>query len=296
MDSILLTFFNLTLAHPLLDPVMVSLTIVGLALLPALGVIMLLQPGQRRAGLAILVSLVVAFLLTMLFQYLAWRPRPAAVRLLLPAPNFPAYPSGHAALAFGTALVLSLRCRRWRWWATTLLGAGLIALSRLYLGHHYPSDLLGGAILGAAVGAACYGLIIVRPAGLSAWQWLLWPQIALALLVTQMAYLDILPLHLLAIPYTDKFLHFLLIGSIAFWLNIWFRGRTVSMFRWAVPLALLIPLTIALLEEGAQLYSPLRTADLTDLLSDLAGLLFFWWLSQRLIRRELTPSVKPGLF
>jgi len=292
MDSILLTFFNQTLAHPLLDPVMVSLTVAGLALLPALGLILTLQPGRRRAGLAILVTLAVALLLTMLFQYLALRPRPAGVRLLLPTPNFPAYPSGHAALAFGTALVLGLSYRQLRWWLAGLLGAGLIALSRLYLGHHYPSDLLGGAILGAAVGAACYGLIVLRPAGLSTWQWLLWPQIALALLVTQMAYLDILPLHLLAIPYIDKFLHFLLIGSIAFWLNIWFRGRTVSLFRWAVPLALLIPLTIALLEEGAQLYSPLRTAALTDLLSDLAGLLFFWWLSQKLIRGELKPAVK----
>jgi VanZ family protein len=102
-----------------------------------------------------------------------------------------------------------------------------------------------------------------------------------------MAYLDILPLWALRWPLADKILHFLLIGSIAFWLNIWFRGRTVPLLRWAVPLALLIPLTIALLEEGAQLYSPLRTADLTDLLSDLAGLLFFWGLSQKMIRAEL---------
>jgi len=287
MDSTLLNFFNQTLAHPLLDPVMVGLTIVGLALLPAVGVILLLQSGLRRVGLAILMSLALAFLLTMLFQFLALRPRPEAVRLLLPTPNFPAYPSGHAALAFGTALVLGLSYRRLRWWLAVLIGAGLIGLSRLYLGHHYPSDILGGAILGATVGAACYGLIVARSSGLSTWQWLLWPQIALALLVTQMAYLGILPLHLLMIPFTDKFLHFLLIGSIAFWLNIWLRGRTVPLLNWAVPLALLIPLTIALLEEGAQFYSPLRTADVGDLLSDLAGLLFFWWLSQKMIRAEL---------
>ncbi len=288
MDSTLLTFFNQILAHPLLDPVMVSLTVAGLALLPALGVILLLQSAHRRVGLAILISLAFGFLLTILFQYLALRPRPAAVRLLLPAPNFPAYPSGHAALAFGTALVLGLSCRQLRRWLAALLGAGLIALSRLYLGHHYPSDIVAGAILGTSVGAACYGLIVARPGGLSTWQWLLWPQIALALLVTQMAYLGILPLHLLAIPYIDRFLHFLLIGSIAFWLNIWFRGRSMSLFRWAVPLAVLVPLTIALLEETAQLYSPLRTADLTDLLSDLGGLFFFWWLSQKMMRGVLS--------
>ncbi len=285
MDLLLLTFLNQTLAHPYLDPVMVGLTVGGLGLLPACGIVLLVRQ-PRRVGLAILISLAVALALTILFQFLALRPRPEAVRLLLPTPNFPSYPSGHAAAVFSAALVIGLHYRRPGWWAVALVGAALIAFSRLYLGHHYPSDILGGAILGAGVGAACYGVIVGHCDDRLAWKWLLWPQIALALIVTQMAYLDILPLSLLHWPLADKILHFLLIGSIAFWLNLWLRGRVVPVGAWSVPLALLIPLAVALLEEGAQFLSPLRTASFIDLLSDLAGLLFFWWLSQKILSSD----------
>ena len=114
MDSTLLIFFNQTLTHPLLDIMMVSLTIGGLGLLPALGLVLLLGPA-RRVGLAILVAMAVSLVLTLLFQFLALRPRPDEVRLLLPTPNFPSYPSGHAAAAFSTALVVGLSYRRWLW-------------------------------------------------------------------------------------------------------------------------------------------------------------------------------------
>jgi hypothetical protein len=200
---------------------------------------------------------------------------------LLPTPNFPSYPSGHASAAFGGAVILGLTYRKSRWWLIALSGATLIAFSRLYLGLHYPSDILGGAILGAAIGAACYGIFgLPRPD----WRWLLWPQIALALIVTHIAYLNILPLDLLAWPFSDKALHFLLFGAVVFWLNLWFKGRKVGLGLWAIPLAILLPLTIAILEEIAQQFSPVRTADLTDLASDLSGMLFFWWLSNKFIK------------
>ncbi len=99
-------------------------------------------------------------MVTLIFQFLALRPRPENVRLLLPAPNFPSYPSGHASAAFATAIVLCLTYRRWRVRALAILGASLIALSRVYLGFHYPSDIIGGAALGVAMGVACCGRIV----------------------------------------------------------------------------------------------------------------------------------------
>jgi len=303
IDFTLFTFFNQTLAYPWLDPVMIGLTLAGFASLPVLGVILLIG-RERKVGLTILVGLAVSLLFTLLLQFSTLRPRPEAVRLLLPTPNFPSYPSGHAAAAFCTAVVVGLSYRRLHWWGLALAGAGLIAFSRVYIGHHYPSDILGGAVLGASVGAACYGLIVAHtrsttspPPGLSSeadqkpttgrdrpgWMWLLWPQIAIAVIVSHMAYLSILPTQVLQWPLVDKTLHFLLIGSIAFWLNLWLRGRTIKVGSWAIPLALLIPFSLALLEEGVQFFSPVRSADLFDLLSDLAGLMFFWWLSQKLL-------------
>lgn len=283
MDLIILTFLNQTLSHPLLDSLMVGLSTGGLALLP-LGGLVLLAGRNRKLGLAILASLAAALAFALVFQGLALRPRPNAVRLLLPTPGFPSFPSGHAAMAFAAATVVGLYSRQARGWAASLVAATLIGLSRVYLGLHYPSDIVAGAILGAGVGAAGYGLVVARQAGPLAWKWLLWPQIALALVITQMAYLDLLPLHLLRWPLADKVLHFLLIGSIAFWLNLWWKGRSVPVWGWAIPLALVVPLLVALLEELAQQLSPLRTADITDLLSDLAGLAVFWWLSQKLLR------------
>lgn len=289
MDSFLLIFFNQTLAHPLLDAVMVALTTAGLALLPILGLALFLSPKQRRIGAAILASLVVGLILTLIFQALAGRPRPEPVRLLLPQPHFPSYPSGHAAAAFATAVVIGLAYRRAHGWGVLLIIATLIALSRVYLGHHHPSDILGGAILGASVGAAGYGLVVQSQPD---WRWLLWPQIAFVIVITLMAYLGYLPRWLLQWPLADKVIHFLLFGAVVFWLNLWLKGQSVSVGRWVMPIAILAPLSIATLEEGMQFFSPIRSADPTDLTSDLLGMLFFFWLSVKFIRP--TPPAPPA--
>jgi undecaprenyl-diphosphatase len=286
MDNILLTFFNQTLASPLLDAVMVIITYAGLALLPAIGV-MLIVAKQRRVGLAVLVALLVGEVFTLAFQFLALRPRPTDVRLIIPTPNFPSFPSGHAAAAFAVAAVLMLTYRRWRVWLPALIGASLIALSRVYLGVHYLSDILGGAVVGLGAGAACYGLFsLSRPD----WRWLLWAQVAVVIVISEMAYLSILPdARLLKAP-MDKILHFILFGAVTFWLNLWL-GRSAKIKF--VPLAVLIPFIVAVLEEGAQFFSPVRTADLTDLLSDLSGMIFFWWMSEQALKLGIKEEPAP---
>ena len=62
------------------------------------------------------------------------------------------FPSGHATVSFACATVLALAVPRLAWPLFAL--AGLIAFSRVYVGVHYPGDVLVGAILGVAVGAA----------------------------------------------------------------------------------------------------------------------------------------------
>jgi undecaprenyl-diphosphatase len=59
------------------------------------------------------------------------------------------FPSGHASYAFCAATSLSLCYPRWYVVAPSYLWAAMVGCSRLYLGVHYPSDVLAGAIIGS---------------------------------------------------------------------------------------------------------------------------------------------------
>ena len=63
--------------------------------------------------------------------------------------NSPSFPSGHTSSAFATATSLSLNFPKWYVIVPSYLWAGTVGYSRMYLGVHYPSDVLGGMIVGA---------------------------------------------------------------------------------------------------------------------------------------------------
>ena len=62
----------------------------------------------------------------------------------------PSFPSGHSSFSFYSATSLSICYPRWYIIVPSYLWAGTVGYSRMYLGMHYPSDLLGGAIVGSA--------------------------------------------------------------------------------------------------------------------------------------------------
>lgn len=66
------------------------------------------------------------------------------------------FPSSHAANTFALAAITSLIFRRWKFGVIIYLWALVICYSRIYLGVHYPGDILGGLLIGSLFGALCY--------------------------------------------------------------------------------------------------------------------------------------------
>ncbi len=119
-------------------------------------VILLFFRKTRKAGIAVIIALVLGWVLsTVLLKGIVARERPfntagalldeASLLIGAPSGRF-SFPSGHALSSFSAASVLLFYDRRIGFPALAL--AALIAFSRLYLYVHFPSDILGGAVLG----------------------------------------------------------------------------------------------------------------------------------------------------
>jgi len=87
--------------------------------------------------------------------------RYAEPKALVHVPHDHSFPSGHAATSFACATTLALAFPRLA--APLYLLAAAIAYSRVYVGVHYPLDVLGGAVLGIAVAIALRRLGSARP-------------------------------------------------------------------------------------------------------------------------------------
>jgi undecaprenyl-diphosphatase len=158
LDARIFHLINRSLQNPLFDLVMPILSNKRYFLLPALVVVlMLLVWGGRRMWIVVAVAVAALALSdvgTNLIKAALHRTRPCHVipdvHLLAGCTRSFSLPSNHASNMFALAAVGWLGLRRWRW-ALALLAAG-VAYSRVYLGVHYPADVLAGALWGGALG------------------------------------------------------------------------------------------------------------------------------------------------
>jgi membrane-associated phospholipid phosphatase len=138
-------------ANPLLDAVMIFFTRAGsaFALVPfnALVFLYLLWRRDRMQAVFWVLAVEGAALLNGLAKHIFARTRPDLWISALPETTF-SFPSGHAmqSMAVAAGLVVLAWHSRWRW-PVALIGACfvfLVGLSRIYLGVHFPSDILAG--------------------------------------------------------------------------------------------------------------------------------------------------------
>ena len=165
LNYFLFRLTNGTLTTPVLDLCAAFLSLIndyGLVWLVLLGVLAALGGNTgRRAALAGLIALLVGVASSEVLKNLVMQPRPFLelpdVRLLVSPPSSYSFPSVNVAYAFAASTGASLATRRllgripaWGWASLALAAA--ISYSRVYVGVHYPSDVLGGALLGVSVG------------------------------------------------------------------------------------------------------------------------------------------------
>ena len=128
-----------------------------------LTLILLLIPKTRKTGIIMTAALLVDLVLcNMLLKNLVARTRPfdvnTTVKLLVAKPRDYSFPSGHTAASFASVTALYFAGEK-KMWKAALVLAVLIALSRLYLYVHYPTDIVGGVIFGSISGYMGYRIV-----------------------------------------------------------------------------------------------------------------------------------------
>jgi undecaprenyl-diphosphatase len=113
----------------------------------------------QRAAVAAGASAALALLIAHFVSAAADRPRPfvahaGSIHPFLAHAADPSFPSDHATAAFAIAVAVLLRQRRWGIALVAL--ATVVAVGRVFLGLHYPTDVLAGAALGGATALALW--------------------------------------------------------------------------------------------------------------------------------------------
>jgi len=164
IDVAVFTFVNRTLQNAAFDVLMPFLTDLNrnkpaLVVVALLWVLLLVKGGRpgRIAALLLIPTIAVSDQLSSsVLKPLIDRARPCHelldVHLLVGCGGGRSFPSSHAVNNFAGAWVLAHYIPKMGWIFFSI--AGLVAFSRVSVGVHYPSDVIGGAVIGIAIGYA----------------------------------------------------------------------------------------------------------------------------------------------
>jgi undecaprenyl-diphosphatase len=168
LDTTLMRLLNVELTHPLLDQFVPLFSDFDVWIIPFIILLIIIVIKKRLKGVLIVAGLGLTILLsetisTKVVKELVDRIRPCHihewVRLIEGyCPKSPAFTSTHATNICAGITFLSFFFPRWLLFIMVPL-AIVVGYSRVYLGVHYPLDVIGGAILGIGCGWGMYMLL-----------------------------------------------------------------------------------------------------------------------------------------
>lgn len=124
----------------------------------AIAILLVFVKGYRKVGPMVGASLLGSLVFNnMIIKNIVARPRPyrmiETLSILIPEPGEYSFPSGHTSSSFAAGVVLYLMLPK-KYGVPAMILAFLIGLSRLYVGVHYPTDVLGGMVMGTLIAVA----------------------------------------------------------------------------------------------------------------------------------------------
>ena len=150
--------------NPILDCIMVFVSTITNhgELWIAIGLILLCFKSTRKTGFVVLTALLLMLIISnLILKNLIMRDRPCwidtAVELLVKCPDSYSFPSGHTASGFAAAISILMYHKKGGILAVLL--AATIAFSRMYLFVHFPTDILGGIIIGSMIAIAARWIV-----------------------------------------------------------------------------------------------------------------------------------------
>lgn len=147
-----------TIHNPILDNIFVFITKLGDAgfIWVVLALILVIRPKTRKCGIVMIISLLLDVVICNgLLKNIIARTRPCdvnnSIQLLIPKPHDYSFPSGHTSASFAAVSSIFLLGPK-KMQKPVLLLAIFISFSRMYLYVHYPTDIIGGIIIGLFIG------------------------------------------------------------------------------------------------------------------------------------------------
>lgn len=164
LDKIIFSFFNQGLSNQIYDWIMPVITdwdktIIGRLLIVSTVIFLLWKGDPKKRMLVPLLFLTIIItdqLNSSVLKNIIDRPRPCHlvdgayiienVRILVSCGSGFSFPSSHAANSFAIATLLSIYYQKLSW--LFILLAAIVGFSRIYVGVHFPLDVIGGAVVG----------------------------------------------------------------------------------------------------------------------------------------------------